>query len=200
MSKKTLPKAIKREGVGLGQVASGSAAEEHQEQEALARATDWKSGGGNVVIEAGPVPQVSAPPGAHVLASRVLKTAEFDARQRLSQAHAIVERYATYSAAGGIIPLPIANAASVMAIIVRMVKMLSNLYGVPFERDRARASWSEWQGLQRPPASRRSQVQRSFISCRPAPSLAWQSRRLQRLLAPAALAGLSSSTSRAGQL
>jgi uncharacterized protein (DUF697 family) len=139
MSKKTLPKAIKREGVGLGQVASGSAAEEHQEQEALARATDWKSGGGNVVIEAGPVPQVSAPPGAHVLASRVLKTAEFDARQRLSQAHAIVERYATYSAAGGIIPLPIANAASVMAIIVRMVKMLSNLYGVPFERDRARA-------------------------------------------------------------
>jgi uncharacterized protein (DUF697 family) len=55
------------------------------------------------------------------------------------RAHAIVERHATYSAAGGLIPLPIANVASVTAIIVRMVKMLSRLYGVPFERDRTRA-------------------------------------------------------------
>jgi uncharacterized protein (DUF697 family) len=137
MSKKRLPKAIKREGVGLGQVASGSEADENQE--ALARATDSKSGGGNVVIDSAPAPQVSALAVEHGLASRALTTVEFNSRRRLSQAHAIVERHATYSAAGGIIPLPIANAASVMAIIVRMVKMLSNLYGVPFERDRARA-------------------------------------------------------------
>ena len=140
MSKKRLPKAIRREAGGVGQVALGSDAGEHQEhQEALARATDSKSGGGNVVVEAEPAPHVSAPPVAHVLASWAQVPAEFDARRRLSQANAIVERHATYSAAGGIIPLPIANAASVMAIIVRMVKMLSNLYGVPFERDRARA-------------------------------------------------------------
>jgi uncharacterized protein (DUF697 family) len=31
------------------------------------------------------------------------------------------------------------SVAGITAIIVRMVKMLSNLYGVPFERDRARA-------------------------------------------------------------
>jgi uncharacterized protein (DUF697 family) len=134
MSKKRLPKAIRREGGGVGQVASG-----WSEAEALACATGSKSGGGNVVVEAAPTPQVSAPPVEHVLASRAQVPAEFDARRRLSQAHAIVERHATYSAAGGIIPLPIANAASVMAIIVRMVKMLSSLYGVPFERDRARA-------------------------------------------------------------
>jgi uncharacterized protein (DUF697 family) len=35
--------------------------------------------------------------------------------------------------------LPIVNVASVTAIIVRMVRILSRLYGVPFERDRARA-------------------------------------------------------------
>lgn len=136
MTKKRLPRAIKRDAGGVGQVALGSDADEHQE--ALARATDSKSGGGNVVVEAAPAPHVSAPPIAH-LAPRAQVPAEFDARRRLSQAHAIVERHATYSAAGGIIPLPVANAASVMAIIVRMVKMLSNLYGVPFERDRARA-------------------------------------------------------------
>jgi uncharacterized protein (DUF697 family) len=119
----------------MGQAPVGSDANEHQQ--ALARATDSKSVGGYVVVGPAPAPHVSSPLVGHVLASRA--SSEFDSRQRLSQAHGIVERHATYSAAGGIIPLPIANVASVMAIIVRMVKMLSNLYGVPFERDRARA-------------------------------------------------------------
>ena len=46
---------------------------------------------------------------------------------------------AAYAAVGGIIPVPIANVAGATAVIVRMVKVLSGLYGVPFERDRARA-------------------------------------------------------------
>ena len=62
-----------------------------------------------------------------------------DAAKRLTQARAIVERHATYSAVGGILPLPIASVAGITTIIIRMVKMLSSLYGVPFERDRARA-------------------------------------------------------------
>ena len=63
---------------------------------------------------------------------------EIDTARRLAQARAIVERHATYSALGGIIPLPIVNVGSVTAVIVRMVKSLSDLYGIPFERDRAR--------------------------------------------------------------
>ena len=35
--------------------------------------------------------------------------------------------------------MPIVNVAGVTAIILRMVRKLSTLYGVPFERDRARA-------------------------------------------------------------
>ena len=135
MNKKKLPKAIRREGGGVGHVPFGSDANEHQA--ALVRATDSKSGVGNVVVGAAPAPYVASPSVGRVLVSRA--RTPVDAGRRLSQAHAIVERHATYSAAGGIIPLPIANVASVMAIIVRMVKMLSNLYGVPFERDRARA-------------------------------------------------------------
>jgi uncharacterized protein (DUF697 family) len=119
----------------VGQVAFGSEANEHRE--ALARATVSKSGGGDVVAEAALAPHVALPSVGRVFVSEA--RASVDAARRLSRAHAIVERHATYSAAGGIIPLPIANVASVMAIIVRMVKMLSNLYDVPFERDRARA-------------------------------------------------------------
>ena len=50
-----------------------------------------------------------------------------------------MDRHATYSAFGGVVPLPIASVAGITTIIIRMVKILSNLYGVPFERDRARA-------------------------------------------------------------
>jgi uncharacterized protein (DUF697 family) len=62
-----------------------------------------------------------------------------DVAKRRAQARAIVERHATYSAVGGILPLPVASVAGISTIIIRMVKMLSTLYGVPFERDRARA-------------------------------------------------------------
>jgi uncharacterized protein (DUF697 family) len=65
--------------------------------------------------------------------------AAIDATGRRSQALKIVERHAVYAAVGGIIPVPIANVAGVTAVIVRMVKVLSDLYGTPFERDRARA-------------------------------------------------------------
>lgn len=58
-------------------------------------------------------------------------------RRRLAEA--AVERHANYSALGGVIPLPIVNFGAVTAIIVRMVKVLTDIYGVPFEHDRARA-------------------------------------------------------------
>jgi uncharacterized protein (DUF697 family) len=137
MNKKKLPKAITRTTGNVRKIPFESDANEHEESHA--RATDARSIGGNVVVGVATVPHVSSPPVEPVLASPARAPAEFDAGRRLLQAHRIVERHATYSAAGGIIPLPIANVASVMAIIVRMVKMLSNLYGVPFERDRARA-------------------------------------------------------------
>ena len=67
------------------------------------------------------------------------QSAEFDATQRQSRANAIVERYANFSALGGVIPLPLINVASVTLIILRMVKLLCKLYGVPYEQGRARA-------------------------------------------------------------
>ena len=48
-----------------------------------------------------------------------------------------MDRYANYSAASGFIPVPIANMATITAVQVRMVKALSELYGVPFDGNRA---------------------------------------------------------------
>jgi CRP-like cAMP-binding protein/uncharacterized protein (DUF697 family) len=58
---------------------------------------------------------------------------------RRKNALAIVERYANYSGIGGFIPLPLANAAAIAAVLVRMVQKLCALYGVPFSRNRAYA-------------------------------------------------------------
>jgi uncharacterized protein (DUF697 family) len=87
-------------------------------------------------VRAAPAAEVPLQPPADALAPMV--TDPYVARRR-SLARGIVERHAYYSAVGGIIPVPIANVASITAVIVRMVKVLSDLYGVPFQRDRARA-------------------------------------------------------------
>ena len=58
---------------------------------------------------------------------------------RRRKAVAIVERYANGSAIGGAVPIPLVNAAAITALMVRMVKSLSDLYGVPFERNRTRS-------------------------------------------------------------
>jgi CRP-like cAMP-binding protein/uncharacterized protein (DUF697 family) len=65
--------------------------------------------------------------------------AAVEAGRRRLRARAIVERHANYSALGGFIPVPIANVAAITAVIMRMVRALSELYGVPYDRTRAQA-------------------------------------------------------------
>ena len=128
MNKRKLPKVIRHTTGYVRRMRVGSDADQDAN-----RKTDE---GCAVVGTALPVSSVpSERPRVAVMPAR----SELHSKRRLSQAHAIVERHATYSAAGGLIPLPIANVASVTAIIVRMVKMLSRLYDVPFDRDRTRA-------------------------------------------------------------
>jgi uncharacterized protein (DUF697 family) len=93
------------------------------------------------VIELAPKPAAGAlAPGA-MLAIPVAPVLDpQEAARRRSRAHVIVERHATYAAFGGCIPLPLLNASGVVAIIVRMVNALSKHYGVPFQRERARAA------------------------------------------------------------
>ncbi|MEA2981176.1 MAG: hypothetical protein QOF09_2999 [Alphaproteobacteria bacterium] len=69
-------------------------------------------------------------------ASLSSSAAEIAALRRM-EALAVVDRYANYSAASGFIPLPIVNMAAITAVLVRMVKALSDLYGEPFEDNRA---------------------------------------------------------------
>jgi len=110
MNKKKLPKAVLR------------TAEQMRDLAPAAKAADN-------VIEMMPKGEIPVP----------ASTADVAAALRKRQAVAIVERYANMSAVGGAVPIPLANAAAITALLVRMVKKLSDLYAVPFERSRTRA-------------------------------------------------------------
>jgi uncharacterized protein (DUF697 family) len=146
MSVKKLPKAIRSTIDEMREAALGGGAGEVQATPARpadlngpsGRGTPvWRSGRAGDVIEV--TPQAFSPPVTHALVPAAPTQADIDAVRRRSLARTIIERHAAYSAVGGVIPLPIANVATITAVIVRMVKRLSDLYGVPFERDRARA-------------------------------------------------------------
>jgi uncharacterized protein (DUF697 family) len=82
--------------------------------------------------KASAAPGASAPPRAWPLPNAM-------AAKRHAFAHKIVERHRTFAAMGGLLPLAVVNIASVTAVNLRMVRQLSELYQVPFQRDRTRS-------------------------------------------------------------
>jgi len=129
MKRKQLPKAIRRSDDELRVIAAGAAADEE--------APAWQpaSPTGAFATEAA----AFARPVANDQFPLVSIYVDRYAARRRALARRIVERHKTYAALGGLSPLPILNVAGVAAIIMRMVKQLSGLYGVPFERDRTRS-------------------------------------------------------------
>jgi uncharacterized protein (DUF697 family) len=91
------------------------------------------------VAEVVPLPEPASTGVQAASVQRISPSGRISAAQRRARALKIVNRHAGYSAVGGVVPLALVNFASVTGVIVRMVKVLSDHYNVPFERDRARA-------------------------------------------------------------
>jgi uncharacterized protein (DUF697 family) len=145
MNRKKLPKAIRRTADPPGGMIIAEATLAPQETPAQGTRLERPnvdappSSASAPKTEANGARTPSASSTRNALPAMASRRSEGPAARRRSQADAIVERHAVYSGFGGIIPVPVANIASITAIIVRMVKVLSGLYGVPFQRDRARA-------------------------------------------------------------
>ena len=131
MTRKQLPKAIRKTSHELRTIAGGPTHDEEAPAPRSALPHD--------AAKAGSAAAASAPPAAKSLLPSAPNPAERWAARRRSAARKIVERHRTYAAVGGLFPLPVVNIAGVTAINMRMVKQLSDLYGVPFERDRTRS-------------------------------------------------------------
>jgi uncharacterized protein (DUF697 family) len=136
MTRKQLPKAITRTGDNVHAFATSMVADEEAPEPAARPApafnkTEFNKAEDVLAVSSAPIANDSAP-AAFALPDEM-------AAQRRAFARKIVERHRTYAAVGGLLPLPIANVAGVTAINLRMVQQLSELYQVPFQRDRARA-------------------------------------------------------------
>jgi uncharacterized protein (DUF697 family) len=138
MNKKKLPKAIRLPDdsgavAGILELPEPTSQKAHETAEKAATSARFDSVAGE---SAKPVP-VAEEEAPKTPSQALIRVEAGESKRR--RAEALVERHANYAALGGVIPLPIINFGAVTAIIVRMVKALTGLYGVPFEHDRARA-------------------------------------------------------------
>jgi uncharacterized protein (DUF697 family) len=145
VSKKKLPNAIIHPIDGMREAVAADRSREWRGALTAMTTSNQSANGEAVTAPSGPMGEViekTRASGVPVTATstRGARTSTAtNLAKRQAQARAIVARHAAYSAVGGFLPLPVASVAGITTIIIRMVKMLSNLYGVPFERDRARA-------------------------------------------------------------
>ena len=145
VSKKKLPNAIIHPIDGMREAVAADRSREWRGVLTATTASNQSANGEAVSAPSGPMGEVIEKTQASAVPVKATSTrgartfAETNLAKRQAQARAIVARHAAYSAVGGFLPLPVASVAGITTIIIRMVKMLSNLYGVPFERDRARA-------------------------------------------------------------
>ena len=146
MRRKPLPKAITRSIANLQQIAAGFAADEqgrvppHAPRQAAAQSVAFDA------VEPEPnleplqsMTEIASAPRRADGSEPKTRAADQLAARRRALARRIVDRHKNYAAAGGFVPLPAVNIASVTAVNLRMVRQLSELYGVPFQRDRTRS-------------------------------------------------------------
>jgi uncharacterized protein (DUF697 family) len=134
MTRKQLPKAIKPAGSGLRYIPGEAGTEAPLPQSVTAKPTTPKE---PVQVEADD--WTPSPPPANDSFVVLPPLTKGEAERRLQLAFKIVDRHKMYAGLGGLVPMPAVNVASVTAINLRMVKVLSDLYGIAFERDKMRS-------------------------------------------------------------
>lgn len=58
--------------------------------------------------------------------------------ERAAAAHVLVDRYAKYSSAAGLVPIPVVDVVAIGSVQVTMLGALAGHYGVPYDRERGK--------------------------------------------------------------
>jgi uncharacterized protein (DUF697 family) len=131
MTRKRLPKAIRPASLNLVQAVADVVAEDKVTAAEPSRSHEATESEWARAVS-------SAVPANDAFASEEsLHLQKLSARRRVI-ADRIVESHGTYAALGGLAPLPAVNIAGVAVVVLRMLKQLSELYQVQFERERTR--------------------------------------------------------------
>lgn len=129
MTRKQLPKAIRRSDADLHVVSAGPDIEAPLPPKPTRAAPAIEP---EIHGEILPPSAIGPPPVAPSASPQ-------EAQDRLRKALSIVERYQFFSGLGGLFPVAAVNVASITAVNLQMVKRLNDLYGVPFEQDKTRS-------------------------------------------------------------
>jgi uncharacterized protein (DUF697 family) len=62
-----------------------------------------------------------------------------DAAERKGRARKLVERFSLYSGVAGLLPVPVVDVAAVGGVQLQMLRRISQLYDVPFSKNRGKA-------------------------------------------------------------
>jgi uncharacterized protein (DUF697 family) len=140
MTRKRLPKAIRPSNSDLVLTVVGAVADDQRsaDQGAADQGSAAQPTPSREAIEPEWAPEVSpAVPANDTLGARSSNFRKLAAKRRVL-AGRIVEQHGTLAAISGLAPLPVVNVAGVAATIMHMLKRLSGLYQVQFERERTR--------------------------------------------------------------
>ena len=89
-----------------------------------------------------------------VLAEETISTSgEMTPEQRDELASKLVDHFALWSGAAGLIPVPLLDVAAVGGVQVQMLRRLSQIYGVPFSENRGKAFIASLAGSMIPASS-----------------------------------------------
>jgi uncharacterized protein (DUF697 family) len=126
MSKKTLPKAI-RPGVTQrgGPEARAGMSEAVPERTGSAKARQESS-------------------------SSMKDVTEIAADERKARARKLVERFSLWSGVAGLLPVPVVDLAAVAGLQIQMLRRLSQIYDVPFSKNRGKAIMASFAGTMIP--------------------------------------------------
>lgn len=87
-----------------------------------------------------PIKNVSAErDGKKIEAEIIPKASPAGASIQFDRAVAIVDKRAKWAAAGGVLPIPLIDIAAIAAVQLTMLRELSEIYDVPFSKNRGRA-------------------------------------------------------------
>jgi uncharacterized protein (DUF697 family) len=126
MSKKILPKAIRP-----GAIRAGGAEPKPRISEPLPEA--------GKILNRGQHPSIAA---------KGVKDVAPD--ERKVQARKLVERFALWSGVAGLLPVPIVDLAAVAGLQIQMLRRLSQMYDVPFSKNRGKALIASFAGTMIP--------------------------------------------------
>jgi uncharacterized protein (DUF697 family) len=92
------------------------------------------------------------PPRASSIAPEdlLLTTDIDDAAERKARARKLVERFSLYSGVAGLLPVPVVDVAAVGGVQLQMLRRISQLYDVPFSKNRGKAIMASLAGTMIP--------------------------------------------------